>query len=94
MVSEFKLGIIKCPKCKKYFITAETVDALSLGKKKGHGKCPYCLNILSNEEYRKNIVKSDPFEEVSKKIERKQGDLRVILPLNSRLKKVDYPNRF
>ncbi len=85
-IIEFKLGIIKCPKCKKYCIAAGGVKDFFRWGEGDFGKCPYCLNVLSVEECRKNLIIPKPFQEVTKKIKKEQGDLRAMQRLDSKPK--------
>jgi DNA-directed RNA polymerase subunit RPC12/RpoP len=86
MSFEFKLGIIKCPKCKKYFVAGGGVKDFFLWRKGDYGRCPYCSRVLSVEECRKNLILPKPFQDIAKKIEREQGDLKVMQKLAPRQK--------
>lgn len=66
------LYFTKCPKCQK--LSLSTVSPLEPSREEGQildWECPYCLNILSEEEWKKNII-----HELEEDFEIKEGDFR------------------
>ncbi|OGZ22951.1 MAG: hypothetical protein A3A08_00795 [Candidatus Nealsonbacteria bacterium RIFCSPLOWO2_01_FULL_41_9] len=72
---QFPLGFTRCPKCQKFSLNIEPSDERQIIE----WECPFCFNIISEEEWEKNIV-GELDEELERQKDFHLGQILAYMP--------------